>query len=60
MEPPVANYTRIFHYYNPFFKTTNDITPIAARFGDKTFTRTRLDFAILMNEAQFTRYFLIK
>ena len=59
MEPPVANYTRILKYYNPYRKTLCCIAKTLCNLGDKILTATLLNFAILVKEAEHTRYQLI-
>ena len=53
MEPLVANYTRIFRNYNPYRKTVCFGTKIFCNLGHKTITAILLNFAILMNEAEY-------
>lgn len=52
MEPPVANYTRIFHYYNPYYKTVFLWHKTNRNLGDKILTAAQLNFAILVTEAE--------
>lgn len=59
MEPPAADYTRIFKYYNPYRKTVFFMLKTLCNLDDKILTANLLNFAILVEEAEHTQYQLI-
>ena len=56
MEPPAADYTRIFKYYNPYRKTVFFMLKTLCNLDDKILTANLLNFAILVEEAEHTQY----